>query len=92
MILKLILWFFCYSVQDLDFTYSETGDLPAYLPSLAFPPPYFHRVIRTAGEHNNPVCHIDVSPWGNEIMSHLQLLQDKVKTETYVSLFPLFTS
>ncbi|KAA1472720.1 hypothetical protein DENSPDRAFT_778551 [Dentipellis sp. KUC8613] len=67
---------------DLDYTYSQTGDLPGYLPNLAFPPSYFHRVIRTAGEHKNPVVHIDVTPWGEEIAANLQLLQDRVRTET----------
>ncbi|ETW75243.1 hypothetical protein HETIRDRAFT_331665 [Heterobasidion irregulare TC 32-1] len=67
---------------DLDYTYSDMGDLPPYLPSLAFPPSYFHRLIRTAGDHKNPICHIDVAPWGTEIAANLQLLQDRVKTET----------
>ncbi|KAI0067038.1 hypothetical protein BV25DRAFT_1820201 [Artomyces pyxidatus] len=66
---------------DLDYTYSPIGDLPRYLPTLAFPPSYFHRVIRIAGD-KNPICHIDVRPWAEEIASNLQLLQDRVKTET----------
>jgi hypothetical protein len=49
------------------------------LHSLAFPPSYFHRVIRAAG---NPVGYIDLTPWGEEIASNLQLLQDRVRTET----------
>ncbi|KAI0366023.1 hypothetical protein BV20DRAFT_953167 [Pilatotrama ljubarskyi] len=66
---------------DLDYTYSRVGDLPKYLPTLAFPPSYFHRVVRTMGS-GNPVCHIDVAPWGEEIAANLQLIQDRVKTET----------
>ncbi|OCH89451.1 hypothetical protein OBBRIDRAFT_732587 [Obba rivulosa] len=66
---------------DLDYTYSRTGDLPQYLPTLAFPPSYFHRVIRTMG-NGNPICHIDVSPWADEIHHNLQLLQDRVRTDT----------
>ncbi|KAH9829860.1 uncharacterized protein C8Q71DRAFT_717794 [Rhodofomes roseus] len=66
---------------DLDFTWSRIGDLPKYLPTLAFPPSYFHRVIRTQGS-GNPICHIDIAPWGEDIASNLQLLQDRVKTET----------
>ncbi|EMD36597.1 hypothetical protein CERSUDRAFT_84779 [Gelatoporia subvermispora B] len=66
---------------DLDYTYSRTGDLPQYLPTLAFPPSYFHRVIRTMG-NGNPICHIDISPWADEIHHNLQLLQDRVKTDT----------
>ncbi|TBU40092.1 hypothetical protein BD309DRAFT_368586 [Dichomitus squalens] len=66
---------------DLDYTYSRSGDLPKYLPTLAFPPSYFHRVIRTMGS-GNPICHIDISPWGEEVATNLQLLQDRMKTET----------
>ncbi|KAF8992159.1 hypothetical protein BDQ17DRAFT_1332458 [Cyathus striatus] len=67
---------------DLDYTYSRTGDLPKYLPALAFPPSYFHRVIRTGAIASNPIVHIDISPWGGEVAANLQLLQDRVKTET----------
>lgn len=64
---------------DLDYTFSRFGEVPQYLHTLAFPPSYFHRVIRTSG---NPICHIDISPWSDEIASNLQLLQDRIKTET----------
>ncbi|KAF7324715.1 hypothetical protein MKEN_00513100 [Mycena kentingensis (nom. inval.)] len=67
---------------DLDYKYSPVGDLPQYLPTLAFPPSYFHRVIRTGANSSNPVAHIDVSPWGLEIAANLQLLQDRIRTET----------
>ncbi|EIW55827.1 uncharacterized protein TRAVEDRAFT_129031 [Trametes versicolor FP-101664 SS1] len=66
---------------DLDYTYSRAGDLPRYLPTLAFAPSYFHRVVRTMG-NGNPVCHIDITPWGEEVAANLQLLQDRMKTET----------
>lgn len=65
--------------KDLDYTYSRTGEVPQYLHTLAFPPSYFHRVIRTSG---NPIIHMDISPWGEEIASNLQLLQDRIRTET----------
>lgn len=65
------------------------GDIPKYLHTLSFPPSYFHRVIRTAPMNGkggdsagNPVAHIDVSPWGQEIAHNLQLIQDRVRTET----------
>ncbi|GLB40878.1 hypothetical protein LshimejAT787_0900930 [Lyophyllum shimeji] len=67
---------------DLDYTYSPVGDLPKYMPTLAFPPSYFHRVIRTGPTSSNPVAHIDLRPWGEEIAANLQLLQDRVRTET----------
>ncbi|KAJ7220559.1 hypothetical protein GGX14DRAFT_675153 [Mycena pura] len=67
---------------DLDYKYSSVGDLPQYLPTLAFPPSYFHRVIRTGPTSSNPVVHVDISPWGQEIAANLQLLQDRVRTET----------
>ncbi|KAF9481792.1 hypothetical protein BDN70DRAFT_893112 [Pholiota conissans] len=68
--------------MDLDYTYSTIGDLPKYLPSLTFPPSYFHRVIRTGAQTTNPIVHINISPWGEEIILNLQLLQDRVRTET----------
>jgi len=64
---------------DLDYTYSSAGDLPRYIPSLAFSPSYFHRVIRIAG---NPVVYVDLGPWAEQIAMNLQLLQDRIKTET----------
>ncbi|KAJ7233871.1 hypothetical protein B0H12DRAFT_1143444 [Mycena haematopus] len=67
---------------DLDYKYSTVGDLPQYLPTLAFAPSYFHRVIRTGPASTNPVVHIDIAPWGQEIAANLQLLQDRVRTET----------
>ncbi|KAI0316608.1 hypothetical protein OF83DRAFT_1060098 [Amylostereum chailletii] len=66
---------------DLDYTHSPIGDLPPALPTLAFAPSYFHRVVRIAGD-KNPICHIDVAFWAAEIAANLQLLQDRVKTET----------
>ena len=35
---------------------------------------------------SNPVVHMDISLWGEEIAANLQLLQDRVKTETYVRM------
>ncbi|KAF8148000.1 hypothetical protein B0H34DRAFT_669084 [Crassisporium funariophilum] len=67
---------------DLDYTFSPIGDLPKYMPTLAFPPSYFHRVIRTGPNVSNPIVHVDISPWGEEIAMNLQLLQDRVRTET----------
>ncbi|KAF5353953.1 hypothetical protein D9756_006935 [Leucocoprinus leucothites] len=67
---------------DLDYTYSPTGELPKYMPALAFPPSYFHRVIRPGSTSTNPIVQIDLSPWGEEIAANLQLLQDRVRTET----------
>lgn len=67
---------------DLDYSYSTVGDLPKYLPTLAFPPSYFHRVIRTGPGAGNPLTRLDIAPWGPEIAANLQLLQDRVRTET----------
>jgi len=71
---------------DLDYTYSPIGDLPKYFPGLAFPPSYFHRIIRTGASSStatsNPIIRIDLSPWGPEVAANLQLLQDRVRTET----------
>ncbi|KAI0343840.1 hypothetical protein BDW22DRAFT_1328268 [Trametopsis cervina] len=66
---------------DLDFTYSSVGDAPRYLPTLAFPPSYFHRVIRTMGT-GNPIVRIDISPWADQIHANMQLIQDKMRTDT----------
>jgi hypothetical protein len=73
--------------QDLDYSYSPVGDLPKYMPALAFPPSYFHKVIRTGPHSGNPIVHVDLSQWGEQIAANLQLLQDRVRTETYVNSF-----
>ncbi|CAE6487904.1 unnamed protein product [Rhizoctonia solani] len=64
---------------DLDYTYSTTGELPKYIHSLAFSPSYWHKIIRTS---NSPLCHIDLTPYASEIAANLQLVQDRVQTET----------
>ncbi|KAF8514937.1 hypothetical protein BU17DRAFT_52070 [Hysterangium stoloniferum] len=64
---------------DLDYSYSIMGELPRYMHSLSFPPSYFHKVIFSNG---NPLCQLDISPWGAEIAQNVQLLQDRVITET----------
>lgn len=69
------------SIQDLDYSYSQIGDVPPSMPALAFPPSYFHRVIRVAGDRN-PIAHLDIRFWGEEIINNLQLMQDRVRTET----------
>jgi hypothetical protein len=59
--------------------------VPVYIHALAFPPSYFHRVIRTVtlpgGKEGDPVAHADFSPWGAQIIQSVQLLQDRVKSE-----------
>ncbi|KAG8689214.1 hypothetical protein FRC09_012513, partial [Ceratobasidium sp. 395] len=64
---------------DLDYTYSTTGELPKYIQSFAFSPSYWHKIIRTS---NSPLCHIDLAPYAAEIAQNLQLVQDRVQTET----------
>jgi hypothetical protein len=66
-------------LQDLDYKYSSVGDLPQYLPTLAFPPSYFHRVIRTGPASTNPVVHIDLAPWRQEI-AESPLISSSCKT------------
>ncbi|KAG8900567.1 hypothetical protein FRB99_005979, partial [Tulasnella sp. 403] len=64
---------------DLDYSYSPLGEIPKYVDSLAFPPSYFHKIVRTTG---NPIVHMDLSPFSADIAKTLQLLQDRVHTET----------
>ncbi|PCH37166.1 hypothetical protein WOLCODRAFT_167358 [Wolfiporia cocos MD-104 SS10] len=59
--------------EDLDYSWSRTGDIPQFLPALAFPPSYLHRVVHAAGS-GNPIAPIDISPCGGEIAANLQLL------------------
>ncbi|KZO98220.1 hypothetical protein CALVIDRAFT_535326 [Calocera viscosa TUFC12733] len=64
---------------DLEYVYSASGQLPHYFNSLAHPPSYWHKVIRT---NANPIAHLDFRPYGKEIMQNVQLVQDRVQTET----------
>ncbi|EIW87099.1 hypothetical protein CONPUDRAFT_116157 [Coniophora puteana RWD-64-598 SS2] len=70
---------------DLDYKFSRMGELSPYFHSLAFSPSYFHRVIRqgpsTGTGGGNPIVYVDVSPWGPEISTNMQLFQDRVQTE-----------
>jgi hypothetical protein len=74
-------------LQDLDYKYSRMGELAPYFHSLAFSPSYFHRVIRTGvnaatNPEGNPIVYLDISPWGKELATNLQLLQDRATTMT----------
>jgi hypothetical protein len=62
--------------------HSRVGDLPKYLPALAFSSSYFHKVIRTGVASSNPIVHMEISPWGDEIAVNLQLLQNRIRNET----------
>ncbi|KAF8754700.1 hypothetical protein RHS01_05955 [Rhizoctonia solani] len=57
----------------------DYGELPKYIHSLAFSPSYWHKIIRTS---NSPLCHIDLTPYAAEIARNIQLVQDRVQTET----------
>lgn len=73
--------------QDLDYSYNPIGELPRHIDSLAYPPAYFHKIVRNVG---NPIVHIDLRPFAVDIADHLSLLQDRVQTETYVDLVTLY--
>lgn len=32
----------------------------------------------------NPIVHMDIAPWSEQIASNLQLLTDRMRTETFV--------
>ncbi|KAF9506724.1 hypothetical protein BS47DRAFT_1304959 [Hydnum rufescens UP504] len=64
---------------DLDYSYSLTGEIPPYIDSMCFPPSYWHKIIRVAG---NPICHVDIRPYAKEIAANIGLLQSRVQTET----------
>jgi hypothetical protein len=59
--------------------------VPVYIHTFAFPPSYFHRVVRTVvlpgGREGDPAAHIDFAPWGAQIAQSVRLLQDKVKAD-----------
>lgn len=65
--------------QDLDYTYSLAGEIPPYIDSLCFPPSYWHKILRINGD---PIVHIDIQPYAQEIAANLALLQSRVQTET----------
>jgi hypothetical protein len=52
--------------------------VPVYIHSLAFPPSYFHRVIRVPGD---PAVQADLSPWAAQLAGSVRLLQDRVRSE-----------
>ncbi|THU82136.1 hypothetical protein K435DRAFT_692107 [Dendrothele bispora CBS 962.96] len=73
---------------DLDYTYSEVGDVPKYIPILAFPPSYFYRVLRTSpSSSSDPLVRIDISHWGEEIATNLQLLQNRGRMERATTVY-----
>ena len=76
-----------FSRKDLDYSFSNAGEVPPYLHSFSFPPSYFHRILRTTG---NPIVQLDIRLWGREVAMNLHLVQDRGHAETYASsyLFP----
>ncbi|KAF8324906.1 uncharacterized protein EI90DRAFT_2933604 [Cantharellus anzutake] len=73
-----LIWDGAYLI-DLDYSYSLTGELPPYVDSLCFPPSYWHKVLRIAG---NPICYLDIRPYSQEIAMNIALIQSRVQTET----------
>ncbi|KAE9391533.1 hypothetical protein BT96DRAFT_831917 [Gymnopus androsaceus JB14] len=71
---------------DLDYTYSPIGDIPKYIPGFAFPPSYFHRIIRsstmTPSQSDDPIIRLDLTPWGAEIISNVKLVEDRVRVKS----------
>lgn len=65
--------------QDLDYSYNPLGEVPKQIDSIAYPPAYFHKIVRNGG---NPLVHIDLRPFAADIANGLTLLQDRVQTET----------
>ncbi|KAG9031285.1 hypothetical protein FRB95_002925 [Tulasnella sp. JGI-2019a] len=64
---------------DLDYSYNPIGEIPRHIDSLAYPPAYFHKIVRNSG---NPIVYIDLRPFAVDIADHLSLLQDRIQTDT----------
>ena len=60
--------------QDLDYSFTTEGDVPGYIHSLALPPAYFHKIIRTGP---NPLINADLTPWASELITQAQHMLDK---------------
>lgn len=63
-------------LRDLSYAYDVAGHLPSWLNSLIFPPSYWHNVLRSST--SQPVIYLDVSPFKDQILSSLRLVQDHV--------------
>jgi len=54
-----------YYLVDLDFQFSVVGEIPSFIDAFKFPPSYWHKVVKAAG---NPLLYLDLSgPMGVEI-------------------------
>lgn len=63
-------------LRDLSYAYDVAGHLPSWLNSFIYPPSYWHNVLRSST--SQPVIYLDVSPFKDQILSSLRLVQDHV--------------
>ncbi|KAL7416190.1 hypothetical protein BDY24DRAFT_337459, partial [Mrakia frigida] len=64
-----------YYLVDLDFQFSVLGEIPSFINAFQFPPSYWHKVVKSAG---NPLLYLDLSgPMGVEIKKNTKLILDK---------------
>ncbi|PWZ00506.1 hypothetical protein BCV70DRAFT_199784 [Testicularia cyperi] len=66
-------------LRDLSFMFDRGGHLPSWLNAFAFPPSYYHNIIRSS-DQAQPVVYLDVLPWRDQIVSTMRLVQDQVET------------
>lgn len=65
-------------LRDLSYAYDVVGHLPAWLNAVVFCPSYWHNIIKASTPQ--PVVHFDISPWRDQILNSLRLVQDHVET------------
>lgn len=64
-------------LRDLSFAYDVIGHLPAWLNVVQYSPFYWHNIIKSSTPQ--PVVHLDISPWREQILGSLRLVQDQVE-------------
>jgi len=64
-------------LRDLSYAHDPAGHLPSWLNCVLFSPSYWHNIIHSSSPR--PIIYFDISPWKEQILNSLRLVQDHVE-------------
>ncbi|UZJ54024.1 hypothetical protein CBS101457_003344 [Exobasidium rhododendri] len=65
-------------LRDLSYAHDDAGHLPSWLNCVIYSPSYWHNIIKSSSPR--PIIYFDISPWKDQILSSLRLVQDHVES------------
>lgn len=65
-------------LRDLSYAHDVAGHLPSWLNCMLYSPSYWHNLIKSSSPR--PIIYFDISPWKDQILNSLRLVQDQVES------------